>query len=120
MATLLLLIFGVALGWLPHWACQRHGIYILPAFSLAFYPSCFIARLMRSSMLDVLSQDYIKTARAKGIREGKVLFKHAMRNSIIPIITYLGPLTGYTDRRLRDREDIHHSRHGQVFYRIHQ
>jgi ABC-type dipeptide/oligopeptide/nickel transport system permease component len=54
---------------------------------------CYISRLMRSSMLDVLRQDYIKTARAKGLRKKSVLFKHALRNAILPVVTYLGPLT---------------------------
>lgn len=93
MATTMLVFFGVFLGWLPTLGLSTWKHYIMPAFALAFYPMCFIARLMRSSMLDVLNQDYIKTARAKGLLEGKVLFKHAMRNSIIPVVTYLGPLT---------------------------
>lgn len=93
MATTLLIVFGVVLGWLPTLGLTSWQHYIMPAFALSFYPSCFIARLMRSSMLDVLGSDYIKTARAKGLPEHKVLFKHALRNSIIPIITYLGPLT---------------------------
>lgn len=93
MATTLLILFGVVLGLLPTLGLTTWQSYIMPAFALAFYPSCFIARLMRSSMLDVLSSDYIKTARAKGLPERKILFKHAMRNSIIPIVTYLGPLS---------------------------
>jgi oligopeptide transport system permease protein len=93
MATTLLILFGAVLGWLPTLGLSSWQSYLMPAFALAFYPSCFIARLVRSSMLDVLSSDYIKTARAKGLPERKVLFKHAMRNSIIPIITYLGPLS---------------------------
>ena len=64
----------------------------MPALALAFNPMCYIARLMRSSMLDVLKQDYIKTSRAKGLSEKTVLFKHAMRNAILPVVTYLGPL----------------------------
>ena len=99
MATTLLLLFGVALGWLPTLGLSSWQHYIMPAFSLAFFPSCFIARLMRSSMLDVLGQDYIKTARAKGLSERKVIFKHALRISVVPVLSYLallsaGVLTG--------------------------
>lgn len=70
--------------------------YVLPCFSLGFYPMCYIARLTRSTMLDAINQEYIKTARAKGLKTGKVLFKHALRNAVIPVITYLGPLTAFT------------------------
>lgn len=93
MASFMLLLFGVVLGWLPTLGLSSWRHYIMPAVALSFYPACFIARLMRSSMLDVLGQDYIKTARSKGLLERKVLYKHAMRNSIIPVVTYLGPLT---------------------------
>jgi oligopeptide transport system permease protein len=65
----------------------------MPVICLAFYPSCYIAKLTRTSMLDSISQDYIRTARAKGLKTNKILFKHALRNSLIPVITYLGPLT---------------------------
>ena len=70
--------------------------YILPVTALAFYPMAYIARLMRSTMLDTLGQDYIRTAIAKGVPRYKVLFKHALRNAILPIITYVGPLTAFT------------------------
>ena len=93
MATALLFFFGVKLGWLPTLGLKTWKHYIMPALALAFNPMCYIARLMRSSMLDVLRQDYIKTGRAKGLSEKMVLFKHAMRNAILPVITYLGPLT---------------------------
>ena len=93
MATVLLFFFGVKLGWLPTLGLKTWKHYIMPALALSFNPMCYIARLMRSSMLDVLRQDYIKTARAKGLRKNAVLFKHALRNAILPIVTYLGPLT---------------------------
>lgn len=70
--------------------------YVLPCFALGFYPMCYIARLTRSTMLDAINQEYIKTARAKGLKTGKVIFKHALRNAVIPVITYLGPLTAFT------------------------
>ena len=93
MATALLFFFGVKLGWLPTLGLKTWKHYIMPALALSFNPRCYIARLMRSSMLDVLRQDYIKTARAKGLQEKVVLFKHALRNAILPVVTYLGPLT---------------------------
>ena len=70
--------------------------YLMPCLALGLYPMCYIARLTRSSMLDALGQDYIKTARAKGLLTPKIIFKHALRNAVIPVITYLGPLTAFT------------------------
>lgn len=70
--------------------------YIMPVIALGFYPTAYICRLMRSSMLDVLGQDYMRTARAKGLSQGKSLFKHALRNAILPVVTYLGPALAYT------------------------
>ncbi|MDR1262308.1 MAG: ABC transporter permease, partial [Oscillospiraceae bacterium] len=70
--------------------------YVLPVFALSFYPMCYIGRLMRSSMLDSINQDFVRTARAKGVRAFPLIFKHTMRNAVIPVITYLGPLTAYT------------------------
>ena len=65
---------------------------ILPAFALATPSLAFIARLMRSSMLEVLNADYIKTAKSKGLTERVVIYKHALRNAILPVVSYLGPL----------------------------
>lgn len=65
--------------------------YVMPAFALGLYPMCYTARQARSSMLDALGQDYIKTARAKGLKTNRIIFKHALRNALIPVITYLGP-----------------------------
>lgn len=70
--------------------------YVLPCFSLGFYPMCYIARQTRSSMLDSLGQDYIRTARAKGLKNRVIIFKHALRNALIPVITYLGPQIAFT------------------------
>jgi len=70
--------------------------YVLPVFALSFYPMCYIGRLMRSSMLDAINQDYVRTARAKGVKVLPLVFKHTLRNAVIPVITYLGPLTAYT------------------------
>ncbi len=94
IATLLLLIFGLYLRWLPTLGSQPGGL-ILPIVSLSLYPMAYITRLERSSMLDVLGQDYIRTARAKGLHKSKVLFKHALKNALAPVITYAGPMMAY-------------------------
>ena len=64
----------------------------MPVTALAIYPTAYITRLMRSSLLDVMGQDYMRTARAKGVSSVKILFKHALRNAILPVITYVGPM----------------------------
>ena len=70
--------------------------YVLPCAALGFYPMCYIARQTRTSMLDALSQEYIKTARAKGLLTRKIVLKHALRNAFIPVLTYLGPQIAFT------------------------
>ena len=95
ICTLLLMLFGLKLGWLPTVGLNSVLHYIMPVTALAFYPTAYIARLMRSSMLDVLGQDYMRTARAKGLGQFKCIFKHALRNALIPVITYVGPMTAY-------------------------
>ena len=67
--------------------------YVLPCAALGFYPMCYLSRQTRTAMLDAINQEYIKTARAKGLKNSKIIFKHALRNALIPVITYLGPLT---------------------------
>ena len=96
LCTLTMYFFGVKLGWLPTMGLSSPVHYVLPVFSLAFYPTAYIARLMRASMLDVLGQDYIRTARAKGLPQWVSLFKHALRNAVLPVVTYLGPMMAYT------------------------
>lgn len=91
-ATVLMHYFGVVLNILPTFGLDSPKHYILPVTALAFYPTAYISRLIRSSMLDVLGQDYMRTARAKGLSQFVSLFKHALRNAILPVITYLGPL----------------------------
>lgn len=95
VATLLLIVFALDLQWFPvrSGSLESAAAYVLPVFALSFYPSCYIAKLTRTSMLDAINQDYIRTARAKGLRTGRIIFKHALRNSLIPVVTYLGPLT---------------------------
>ncbi len=94
MATVLLLVISLQLGWLPSMGNQPGGL-VLPIISLSLYPMAYITRLERSSMLDVLGQDYIRTARAKGLRSGKVIFKHALKNALSPVLTYAGPMIAY-------------------------
>ena len=94
MGTLLLLIFAVKLGIVPANGETSRGL-ILPVITLSLYPMAYITRLTRSSMLDVLGQDYIRTARAKGVAPMKVIFGHALKNSLIPVITYFGPMLAY-------------------------
>lgn len=92
--ALLLTIFAVSLHVLPANGAQKNGL-ILPVVTLGLYPMAYITRLTRSSMLDVLGQDYIRTARAKGVPGFKVIFGHALKNSLIPVITYFGPMLAY-------------------------
>ena len=94
IATLLLIIFALKLKWAPTMATQPGGM-VLPAVSLSLYPMAYVTRLERSAMLDVLGQDYIRTARAKGLKNKKVIFKHALKNSMGPVITYAGPMMAY-------------------------
>ena len=94
LATMLLLVFCITLKWVPVWTANTPN-YVLPVIALAAYPMAYITRLSKTSMLDALSQDYIRTARAKGVSRGKMIFKHALRNSMIPVITYAGPQIAY-------------------------
>ena len=94
IATLLLIVFALKLKLLPTLANQPGGM-ILPTLSLSLYPMAYITRLERSSMLDVLGQDFIRTARSKGLRNRKVIFKHALKNALGPVITYAGPMLAY-------------------------
>lgn len=94
IATILLLLLCVTLPLFPANGSTAAGL-VLPIASLAFYPMAYITRLTRSSMLDVLGQDYIRTARAKGVSNNKVLFKHALKNAVTPVITYVGPMIAF-------------------------
>lgn len=93
VAALLIYVLSTKLHLLPAAMWNGWRYEIMPALALSGMPMSFIARLTRSSMLDILSQDYIKTARAKGLSWSKVLVKHALPNSLIPVVTYLGPMT---------------------------
>ena len=92
IAALMVYIFAWQLGWVTVGFWEGLNTAILPAVTLALYPAAFISRLVRSGMLEVLSQDYIRTARAKGLSEGTVIYLHALKNAVIPVITYIGPL----------------------------
>lgn len=92
MATLLMYIFALRLHILPAIGFDGPENYIMPAIALGGYSMAFIARLSRSSLLEVIKQDYIKVARAKGLSKGKIIYKHALKNSLLPIVTYLGPV----------------------------
>ena len=96
VCTVLLYFFGVKLGVLPTLGIGTWKHYIMPVMALSFYPTAYIMRLMRSSMLDVLGQDYMRTAKAKGVSGFVSLFKHALRNAILPVVTYVGPMLAYT------------------------
>lgn len=96
VCTLLLYIFGVHLSILPTYGLTTWQHYVMPVIALSFYPTAYITRLMRSSMLDVLGQDYMRTAKAKGLSQTVSLFKHALRNAILPVVTYVGPMLAYT------------------------
>ena len=94
MGTLLLLVFALELALVPANGETSKGL-ILPIITLSLSPMANITRLTRSSMLDVLGQDYIRTARAKGVSQVKIIFGHALKNSLIPVITYFGPMLAY-------------------------
>jgi oligopeptide transport system permease protein len=94
MGSLLLVVFAIRLHVLPANGAAAGGL-ILPVITLMLYPMAYITRLTRSSMLDVLGQDYIRTAKAKGVPAGKIIFGHALKNSLIPVITYFGPELAY-------------------------
>lgn len=93
MATLLQYIFAMKLQIFPValWESPKHTV--LPALALAATPLAYIARLTRSSMLEVMANDYIKTAKSKGLSQRAITIKHAIRNAILPVVSYLGPLT---------------------------
>jgi oligopeptide transport system permease protein len=92
IATLIIYFFAGQLGWLPTNGLNSPLAYIGPVIALSGYSISFVSRLTRSSMLEVLRQDYVRTARANGSSEGKVIFKHALKNALIPVVTYIGPM----------------------------
>ncbi len=93
-ATFLLMIFAVQLGLVKVFSAEGSSI-VLPVIALAAYPTAYVTRLTKTSMLDSLGQDYIRTAKSKGVSTVSVIFKHALRNALIPVITYVGPMLAY-------------------------
>lgn len=96
ICTVLMYFLGVHLKILPTYSLTSWKHYVMPVMALSFYPMAYIMRLMRSSMLDVLGQDYMRTCKAKGVSQAVSIFKHALRNAILPVITYVGPMLAYT------------------------
>ena len=92
VAALMVQIFAMNLKWLPPAGWGSVAYYILPVVCLGMRPIAFIARLTRSSVLDVIGSDYIRTAKAKGLSHQTVMYKHVLKNSLIPVLTYSGPL----------------------------
>jgi peptide/nickel transport system permease protein len=90
LGIMMILLFGVALGWLPTSGYKGPSYLVLPAITLAAYPIALVARLTRSSMLEVLTREYVRTARSKGLRERAVVIRHALKNAAIPVVTILG------------------------------
>lgn len=93
IATILIYFFILKLKWVSIGTSKGFLSLLLPAITLAGFPTAFISRIVRSSMLEVIQQDYIRTARAKGMLEKKVIYIHALKNALMPVLTYLGPLT---------------------------
>ena len=95
VGPVLVLVFGLWLKWLPVGGWGSPAQVILPALTLALPFAAVVARLMRTSLLEVLHQDFVRTARAKGLPERKVVYQHALRVAILPVVTYLGPLAAH-------------------------
>ncbi len=94
MGTFMLLLFTVQFAIFPANGAEAGGL-VLPIITLSLSPMANITRLTRSSMLDVLGQDYIRTAKAKGVSSNKIIFGHALKNALIPVVTYFGPMLAY-------------------------
>ena len=91
LGPILMLVFALWLGWLPvaGWGTWRH--LILPSITLGTFYAAYVARLTRAGMLEVIGQDFIRTARAKGLHEATIVFRHALPSAVVPVVTYLGP-----------------------------
>jgi oligopeptide transport system permease protein len=100
VATLLIYYFSVKLGWFPtsgwpdeHWKLDRS--VVLPSLTLSLVPMAWFARLLRGSVVETIGQDYIRAARAKGLRSKQIIFRHVLKNSLFPLVTVAGPIIGY-------------------------
>jgi ABC-type dipeptide/oligopeptide/nickel transport system permease component len=90
LGMMLIIVFAIQLNWLPAAGADQAGSFVLPALTLASFSVALIARMTRSSMLETLGQDYVRTARSKGLGETPIVARHALRNALIPIITVVG------------------------------
>jgi ABC-type dipeptide/oligopeptide/nickel transport system permease component len=90
LGPMVIILFSLMLGWLPVSGRAGASSYVLPAMTLGFSLSAILTRMVRASMIEELQEDYIKTARAKGLSESKVILKHALKNGLIPVVTVLG------------------------------
>lgn len=93
LAPILIYLFAVKFGILPAVGLDKPSNYIMPSVALGLYYMAFIARLVRSSLVEVIRTDYVRVAKAKGLSKSKIILKHVLRNSLIPLVTYLGPIT---------------------------
>jgi oligopeptide transport system permease protein len=93
LGALLIWLFALQLGWLQAGRWDNVTSIILPTITLGAAPAAYVAGLLRGTLIDTLTEDFIRTARAKGLKERAVLFKHALRHSILPVLTAMGPLT---------------------------
>src|SRR5215467_869142 len=89
LGIMLILLFGVTLRWLPTSGFQGWSYLVLPSITLAAFPTALVARLTRSSLLEILGQEYVRTGRAKGLAEPAVILRHALRNATIPLLTLI-------------------------------
>lgn len=92
LALLMMLLFGVILDWLPIMGLKTWQSFIMPGIALSLSPIAMISRLVRTSLMDVMRQDYMVLARSKGTSELGVIIKHALKNALVPVVTYAGPL----------------------------
>ena len=95
VALLIMILFGVVLQWFPIIGLDTPKHYVLPAIAMGLYPISAVARLTQSSYEEVIRQDYIIMARAKGISKGTILFRHVLKNVMLPVITYMGPMVAF-------------------------
>lgn len=94
LATVLMIVFSLNLGWLPVAGYDTPAHFVLPIITLAVRPCAVLSRMVRASMLDVINEDYVRTARAKGVRERVLLSKHALSNALLPVLTVIGVQIG--------------------------
>ena len=94
-ALMMIILFGVMLRWLPITGNETWAHFVMPSIALGYYATPAFMRLTRAGMLEVMASDYIRTARAKGLRTGSVLFKHALRNAVIPVVSLAAVQFGF-------------------------